>query len=60
VASGRARAKAAGSATLTLRFTRKGKRTIARDRRARLTIKVGFTPRGATRAVYATKKISLR
>lgn len=60
VASGRVRVKAAGAATLTLRFTKRGKRTVARDRRARLTIKVGFTPRGATRATYATKRISLR
>ena len=37
VASGRGRAKAAGSATLTLRFSKKAKRTLARSRRARLT-----------------------
>ncbi|HEX2071901.1 MAG TPA: hypothetical protein VHF90_09680 [Thermoleophilaceae bacterium] len=60
VASGRRRVKASGRATLTLRFTKHAKRTIARDRRAKLTVKVGFTPSGAARAVYATKKISLR
>lgn len=60
VASGRARVKAAGTATLTLRFTRQAKRTIARSRRAGLTVKVGFTPRGTARATYATKRVSLR
>lgn len=60
VASGRARVEAAGPATLRLRFTKKGKRTVAHGRLARLTVKVGFTPRGATRSVHATKKVSLR
>lgn len=60
VASGRARAKAAGTATFTLRFTKKAKRTIARGRRAKLTVKVGFTPRGATGTAYVTKRVVLR
>jgi hypothetical protein len=60
VASGRARAAAAGRATLTLRFTRKAKRTLARSRRAPLTVKVGFTPGGATKVQYATTRVSLR
>jgi hypothetical protein len=60
VASGRGRAKAAGLATITLRFTKKAKRTLARSRRAKLTVKVGFTANGAKKAEYATTAISLR
>jgi hypothetical protein len=60
VARGRGRATAAGQATLTLRFTRKAKRTLARSSRARLTVKVGFTPGGAKKAEYATTRVSLR
>jgi hypothetical protein len=60
VASGRGRAKAAGVATITLRFTKKAKRALARSRRTKLAVKVGFTARGAKKAEYATTAISLR
>jgi hypothetical protein len=60
VASGRGRAKAAGTATITLRFSRKAKRTLRRSRRAKLAVKVGFTPSGANKAEYAATAISLR
>jgi hypothetical protein len=60
VASGRGRAKAAGTAKLTLRFGKKAKRTLARSRRARLTVKVGFVANGAKKAEYASTAISLR
>ena len=60
VAGGRGRAKAAGAATLTLRFDKKAKRTLARSRRAKLTVKVGFTANGAKKPEYATTAISLR
>jgi hypothetical protein len=60
MARGRGRANAAGSATLTLRFTKKAKRPLARSRRARLTVRVGFTATSAHKAEYATTTISLR
>ncbi len=60
VASGRGRATAAGSATLTLRFSKKAKRTLARSRRARLIVNVGFTADGAPKPVYTTSAINLR
>jgi hypothetical protein len=60
VASGRGRATAAGSAALTLRFSKKAQRTLARTRRPRLTVKVGFTANGAQNADYATTAIRLR
>ncbi len=60
VAAGRGRAKAAGSATLTLRFGKKAKRTLSRSRRARLTVRVGFTAGGAKKAQYVTTTIGLR
>jgi hypothetical protein len=60
VASGRRRAKAGGSTTLTLRLSKKAKRTLARSRRARLTVKVRFTADGAKTAESATTAIRLR
>jgi hypothetical protein len=60
MASGRGRAKAAGTATITLRFSKNAKRTLRRSRRAKLAIKVGFTPSGANKAESATTAISLR
>ena len=58
MASARGRAKAAGTTTLTLRFSKKAKRTLSR--RAKLTVKVGFTASGAKQATYVTTKIGLR
>jgi hypothetical protein len=60
VASGRKGAKAAGSVTLKLRFTKKAKRALAHKRRAKLVVRVGFTANGAAKAEYATAAISLR
>jgi len=60
VARGRGRADAAGPATVTLRFSRKAKRTLARSRRARLTVRVGFTADGSQKAEYATTAVRLR
>jgi hypothetical protein len=50
----------AGTATLTLRFSRKAKRTLRRSQRAKLAVKVGFTPSGSRKAEYATTAITLR
>src|SRR5689334_20860364 len=56
--SAKGRATGAGTKTLTLRFTKKAKRTLSR--RAKLTVKVGFTASGATKAQYVTTTIGLR
>jgi hypothetical protein len=60
VASGRGRAKAGGTATLTLRFSKKAQRTLARSRRVKVTVKVRFIADGAKKAQIATTAISLR
>ena len=60
VAAGRGRAKGAGPATLTLRFSKKAKRSLAHSRRPKLTVRIGFTPDGAPKAQFATTAIRLR
>jgi hypothetical protein len=60
VAGGQGRAKAAGTATLTLRFSKKAKRALAHSRRPKLTVKVAFTASGTKKATYATTTIGLR
>jgi hypothetical protein len=59
MASARGRANAAGTTTLTLRFTKKAKRALA-HKRARLTVKVAFTASGAKKPQYVTTTIGLR
>jgi hypothetical protein len=59
MAAAKGRAKAAGTTTLTLRFTKKAKRALA-HKRARLTVKVGFTASGAAKTQYVTTTIGLR
>jgi len=58
MASAQGRAKRAGTTTLTLRFSKKAKRTLSR--RAKLTVKVGFTASGNKQATYVTTTIGLR
>jgi hypothetical protein len=58
MASAKGRATTAGTKTLTLRFSKKAKRTLTR--RAKLTVKVGFTASGAKKAQYVTTTIGLR
>jgi hypothetical protein len=59
MAAAKGRAKAAGTTTLTLRFSKKAKRALA-HKRARLTVKVGFTASGAAKTQYVTTTIGLR
>jgi WD40 repeat protein len=60
MAAGTGRAKGAGTTTLTLRFNKKAKRTLAHSRRAKLTVKVAFTAGGAKKAQNVTTTIGLR
>ncbi len=46
VASGRATARKAGPATVRLRFTKAGARSLRRKRAVQLTVRVAFSPRG--------------
>jgi hypothetical protein len=46
VAKAPARSVDAGAGSLTLRFTRVGRRALARSRSAKVTIRVVFTPNG--------------
>jgi hypothetical protein len=59
LASGSGHVDGAGAATLTLRFTKKAKRTLARKRRAKVTVRVGFSADGTDKAQYATTAVSL-
>ena len=49
VAKAPARSVKAGKRTLTLKFTKAGRRALAHGRSAKVTIRVSFTPKGAAR-----------
>jgi hypothetical protein len=51
VANAPARSVKAGTRTLTLKFTKAGRRALARQRRAKVKIRVAFTPKRATRQI---------
>jgi hypothetical protein len=60
VAYGHRQVRRPGPATLTLRFSKKTKRSLARTRRPKLTVKVAFTANGAPKAQFASAAIRLR
>ena len=48
-----------GAQTPTLRFTRKGRRMLARARRVKLTLKTSFLPKGEKKAIRTTSVVTL-
>jgi len=59
LASGRHVYKAAGKAKLTVKLTAKGRKRLRKARRLRGSLKVSFTPRGAT-AISVTSPVRLK
>jgi hypothetical protein len=48
-----------GAQTLTLRFTKKGRRMLAHAHNVKLTVKTSFLPKGKKKAIRTTSVVTL-